>query len=154
MRPSKTVTIGSRMEDREVKAIRIFPALLVLMMFAGIGDADAAAKKTTKNSVPDVSIASVPDAKFDIFINALCRGKTAKIKLTNKGDRWPDLADFKIYRTSDNSVITGRRLKMASNQRASFSLQGTFHRGEEIGVFVDPTWTDRKFEYDKRITCR
>ncbi len=136
-----------------MKAIRIFPALLALAMFVGTGDAVAATGKDTNSKIPDVSIASAP-AKFDIHVNARCRGRIAEVRLVNKGDRWPELGEFKIIRISDNSLITERRLIMGKNQRASFRLQGTFHRGDEIGVFIDPSWTDRKFKYDSRITCR
>jgi hypothetical protein len=154
MRPSKTANIGSRMEERKVKAIRLFSALLALAVYAGIGDVEAAAGKGSKSSASNVSIASVPEAKFDIFVKARCRGKIAQVNLINKGDRWPDLANFRIIRASDKSMITGRKLVMAKGQKASFVLQGTFHRGDEIGVFVDPTWTERKFTFDSRITCK
>ena len=138
-----------------MKELRLVLALVPLMMFAGIGDAGAAAEKSTKAETSDVLVAAVPNAKFEIFVNAICRrGKTALIRLVNKGERWPDLGEFRILRTSDNSLITQRRLTMEKNQVASFRLHGTYHRGDEIGVFIDPDWFDRKFEYDKRITCK
>lgn len=140
---------------KKVKEFRLISVLVALAMFAGIGYADAAAKKNATAETPDILVASVPNPKFDIFVNAICRrGKTALIRLVNKGERWPELGEFKIFRTSDNSVITLRRLKMETNQVASFRLQGTYHRGDEIGVFIDPDWFDRNFEYDKRITCK
>ncbi|MBL6929818.1 MAG: hypothetical protein ISR44_11675 [Rhodospirillales bacterium] len=137
-----------------MKMYRLFHAFIALIMLAGVGNAEAAAKKSMIDDVDDVSLASIPEATFDIFVQARCHGKTAEVKLINKGDRWPDLGEFKIFRADDKSVITGRKLVMAKNQRASFVLQGSFHRGDEIGVFVNPTWTEREFTFDSRITCK
>jgi len=96
----------------------------------------------------------VTGEKLDLEISAKCDGRTPVFQVTNLGDRWPRLGAINIYRTDGKAMVTKRRMKLDTSQQATFKVR---KRGKalagEIGMWIQPSWTDRPFQYDSKITC-
>lgn len=120
-------------------------------------------------SMPDSQIASSTKASFrvektsngvirdilDLVVAATCRERTPVFTVTNLGDRWPLQGDVIIYQTDGKAMVTKRRLKLDAAEQATFNVN---KRGRplvgEVGVWIKPSWTERPFKYDAKITCR
>ncbi len=96
----------------------------------------------------------VTNDKLDLEISAKCDGRTPVFQVTNLGDRWSRLAAISIYRTDGKAMVTKRRMKLESSQQATFKVR---KRGKalagEVGMFIQPSWANRPFQYDSKITC-
>jgi hypothetical protein len=86
-------------------------------------------------------------------IKATCEKKAAIFKITNLGEKWPRLGAFVIYRTKGKKQRLKRSLRLTQNQIATFRISGKRNRGQ-LGLWIEPSWTKRKFRYDLRIYCR
>ncbi len=92
---------------------------------------------------------------LDLKVSATCHGRMPVFTVTNLGDRWPRLGVINIYQTDGRTMVTKRRLKLDTAQQATFNVlkRGRALAGE-VGVWIQPSWTDRQFQYDAKITCR
>jgi len=98
---------------------------------------------------------SIEGSELSLEINAICEGKTPTFQITNLGDRWPRLAEIAIYRTDTNGMVTQRRLRMTNSQQMIFKLPDALSaEGDEFGIFVQPTWYQRAFQYDATVKCQ
>lgn len=98
---------------------------------------------------------AIEGKELSLEVNAICEGKTPAFQITNLGDRWPRLAEIAIYRTDTNGMVTQRRLRMTNSQQMIFKLPDALGaEGNEYGLNVNPTWYERKFEYDATIKCQ
>jgi hypothetical protein len=97
---------------------------------------------------------AIEGKELSLEVNAICEGTTPAFQITNLGDRWPRLAEISIFRTDTNGMVTQRRLRMTNSQQMVFKLPDTLGReGAEFGIFVQPTWYERVFQYDATIKC-
>ena len=92
---------------------------------------------------------------LNVEVSATCRGRTPVFKVTNLGDGWPRLGNINIYQTDGRTIVTKRRLKLDTAEQATFNVhtRGRALAGE-FGIWIKPSWTDRPFQYDAKITCR
>ncbi len=102
----------------------------------------------------EISNGSIHDI-LDLEVSARCRGRTPVFSVINLGDGWPRLGNINIYQTAGRTIITKRRLKLDSAQKATFNVHARVGAlAGEVGVWIQPSWTDRPFQYDAKITCR
>ena len=97
---------------------------------------------------------AVEGKELSLEINAICEGKTPTFQITNLGERWPRLAEISIYRTDTNGMMTQRRLRMTNSQQMIFKLPDSMvQTGSEFGIYIQPTWYERAFQYDATVKC-
>ncbi len=88
---------------------------------------------------------------LDLKIDVKCEKGTAVFKLVNNGGKWLKLGAIQIYRVDGKKVISQRRLRLAKGQTSSFKARA--EDGGEVGLWVEPSWYRRKFDYDAKIAC-
>ncbi len=112
----------------------------------------AGGNKSSRNN-RNVETASVSSGDLDVEINASCKSKTVVFKITNLGDKWPRLGTVNIYRVDGKALLSKRRLKLANSQQAMFKIKDRGRENGLVGLWLEPSWTDRKFKYDATISC-
>ncbi len=114
-------------------------------------DGEAAIDKAT---VTELSIDdAAPGGKVDIEIKAYCEPGRSVFQVWNKGKRWPKTAIVGAYKASDNTALSTRRVRLAIGQKMTFRVKNATSDGAEVVLWVDPSWTDRPFGYDAKLTC-
>lgn len=146
---------------------RMFIALAVaaatLIAGAGVADAQqtrlpAPIRVAPGTDVQNVQVHSVDLAQagrsiVDLEIVTACVDGVATFKIANKGEAWPRLGTLNVFKVADDGLrtIAKRDMRFASGQQASFRLKKA--KGETIGLFVQPTWYERPFEFDAQVSC-
>ena len=51
-------------------------------------------------------------------------------------------------------ILIKRKMKLKSNQIVSFNIKTNKFGADLIGVWVNPTWYKRHFEYDSVVNCQ
>lgn len=92
-------------------------------------------------------------AQVNVTIAATCDGEQAVFKIVNKGNEWPTVAKFSIYRVNGNILVSQRRMRLTSNQEASFRIKGGGAQKMEFGIFIEPEWYTREFTFDEKVSC-
>ncbi|HEY9080874.1 hypothetical protein [Magnetovibrio sp.] len=131
--------LGSR---KIVGAVLAFTAGLV-----GVSSSSAA------ELIAQAEIAAAPPAVLRVDVSSACVGQGAVFKIVNRGSQWPRTSLLRLYYTDDNSLIGQRRLRLADNQRVSFAVNDKVAAGRPIGVWLDPGWYKRGFQFDAEATC-
>lgn len=86
-------------------------------------------------------------------INAWCDAKTAIFQVFNEGQPWPKTGQISIFRIDGKKPITKRRLRLTAGQRMSFKISAEKSKAGEVGLWVDPSWYSRDFQYDAKLDC-
>lgn len=97
--------------------------------------------------------ASLIGEKLDIEVSARCDNSTVVFQVTNLGEKWPRLGTINIYRTEGKALLVKRRLKLANSQQATFKVRDRKHKNDPVGLWLSPSWSNREFKYDAKITC-
>ena len=92
--------------------------------------------------------------ELDLGILVGCKGKVATIKIKNNGAIWPKLAELQLYNAGKREILIKRKMKLKSNQIVSFNIKTNKFGADLIGVWVNPTWYKRHFEYDSVVNCQ
>ena len=96
----------------------------------------------------------VTGEKLNLEISAKCVGLLPVFRVTNLGDQWPHPGAINIYQTDGRTMVTKKSIRLSTSQNATFKV---FEKGKsitgEVGVWIQPSWTNRPFQYDSRITC-
>jgi hypothetical protein len=78
----------------------------------------------------------------------------AAFQVTNLGDRWPRLGEVAIYRTDTKGMLVQRRVRMTNSQQMIFKIPDELSKELlEVGIFIEPSWYERKFAYDATVKC-
>ncbi len=111
-------------------------------------------KKVKSKGKTQPQVASVTGDKLDVEVVASCEKQGVLFKITNLGEKWPRLSTINIYRTDTKGVLSKRRLRLASSQQATFRVRGKkAEDAGEVGLWIEPSWFNRKFKYDTKINC-
>lgn len=89
-----------------------------------------------------------------IDIRSGCTSKGVVFKIVNRGKKWPRTARLKLFNVDDNTLISERRLRLASLQQVSFIVSDKVNQGRRIGVWVEPDWYERPFAFDAERDCK
>lgn len=89
----------------------------------------------------------------DMTVSVVCKDGDATFTVTNNGVAWPGVGNLSVYSTDARKLIHQRRLRLAAGQRTTFRVTGVAADHLEFGLWVDPSWFERAFDYDARIKC-
>jgi len=95
--------------------------------------------------------------KMDIMVN--CQDGKAVFRVKNVGNAWPKSSTFAIYnmRKKGNKrlrkLIAKRRMRLKDGQRASFKIKTETLPTGRVGLWVNPGWYEREFDYDATVSC-
>lgn len=92
-------------------------------------------------------------ATVDVTITSTCEEGNAVFKVVNKGFEWPTVAKFSVYRVKGNTLVSQRRMRLTSNQQASFRVKAGGPEQVELGIFIEPEWYTREFTFDAKVSC-
>jgi len=103
----------------------------------------------------DVEVAAIQVADLNLNVDGECRDGIASFKVSNQGETWPKLATIAIYRVGNGSPkrVSARRMRLSDGQMATFKVPPAKNTTGRLGLFVEPSWVKRKFEFDATLTC-
>ena len=87
----------------------------------GLTEADADALAVRPSSL-QLAQGSSP---VNVEIATACEDGYAVFKIVNKGNEWPTVAKFSVYRVVGNTLVSQRRMRLTSSQMASFLMANT-----------------------------
>ena len=118
-----------------------------------IGDDKGNDADKDKSGAP-AQVASIDDGDFQLEVSARCDDGQVIFQITNVGDKWPRLGAISIHRTDTDAMLTKRRLRLNNSQQATFTVRKKqVAEVGEVGLWIEPSWFDRKFHYDSKIAC-
>jgi hypothetical protein len=121
----------------------------------GNSTADLDAKPEPKQELaPASKVETIEGAELNVEVAAICDAGAVNFQITNLGDRWPRLAEISIFRTDTNAKLIQRRVRMTNSQQMIFKVPADQNAAGELGIFVDPSWYERKFAYDAKLNCK
>jgi len=84
-----------------------------------------------------------------------CSGSVAKFKIKNEGENWPRTSSISIFRIegANRFPVSSRRMRLKKGQMVSFTVTKSRNPTGHLGLFVDPGWYERLFDYDATLTC-
>jgi hypothetical protein len=123
-----------------------------------IADAEVATFATAaggpQTNPPQEEAKAVEKQELSVDVSASCRNGLAVFQVTNLGNKWPRLGEISLYRTDTNGMLSQRRVRMIEAQEMSITVPADVARGAgEVGLYIEPAWYPRKFEYDARVSC-
>ncbi len=127
--------------------------------------ATAAGSATDEAPVSEVKInntrspiqkASVSSSALRLNISTSCQDGNSIFKVTNRGAAWPKSSIFQIYRMDGEGkqIISSRRMRLKADQSSTFQIKASKNPTGQLGLFVDPAWYQRGFDYDATVRCR
>jgi len=139
-----------KMVDERIETLRCLKA--------EFGDERTAEQKAGKGgalAAPTREIVkSVEGQNLDLEVSAVCQGGIPAFQVTNLGDRWPKLGEVSIYRTDTKAMLVQRRVRMTNSQQMIFKVPDNIAKdADEVGIFIEPSWYQRNFQYDATIKC-
>lgn len=138
-----------------MKGLRVALACLAgALALVDVAGATTVEKGSAAAPAEKVFMTQATVAAVGLDIVASCQGRAVYFSFVNIGDDWPATAAIKVIRLSDRSLLFERSMRMAKHQKGSFRLQAEKNPGGEIGFFVEPSWTERPFTVDAKVTCK
>ena len=102
------------------------------------------------------ALAVVPAAaqgpEIKLQVSAKCEGGDAQFEIVNMGETWPRMATISILRTDNRTVVSQRKIRMAAGQRMVFRAREAPGAGG-LGLWVEPEWYSRAFNFDAVVNC-
>ena len=126
---------------------------LYLMAAAAIGLAVLVFSQTADAT----ETAQAATSALKLQIDTDCKAGDATFKVQNTGDAWPKSSTFSIYRIlgeGKGHVISKRRMRLNSGQRASFRIKASKNTTGRLGISIDPSWYQRDRRLDAKLECR
>ncbi len=117
-------------------------------------------EQSDESPVTEVQIqidASSPGAsQMKLEISTSCSNGVSRFKIQNQGPDWPKAGSFSIFRIEGTKKypVSARRMRLKQGQIASFTVKKSRNLSGHLGLFVEPTWYTRPFEYDATLSCR
>ncbi len=102
-----------------------------------------------------VETAAIPAVDLKLDVASRCTDGDSIFTITNRGKAWPNLGSIGIYRINDgqSQKINARRMRFDAGQSASLKIKAAQNTTGRLGVFVDPSWGERKFSFDATLAC-
>ncbi len=102
---------------------------------------------------PLAQAAATPDDELDMKVSVKCQHGDAVFMIVNRGKAWPEPGIISVYWTEVTRLVHERRLRLGAGQRISFRVSGVAGNSFEFGLWINPSWFKRPFDYDARIKC-
>jgi CheY-like chemotaxis protein len=96
---------------------------------------------------------AVAGTHLKLGVSMKCDDGNISLSVSNKGNRWPNFGEVRVYRTSNETVVKKRSLLLARGQTVTFNVDAKMYGSEEMGLWVKPLWYARDFKYDAVINC-
>ncbi|HEX9569574.1 MAG TPA: hypothetical protein VF987_07835 [Rhodospirillales bacterium] len=97
--------------------------------------------------------AAMPKDLLDMKVTVKCQGGDAVFMIVNHGKAWPEPGVISVYWTGVTRLVHERRMRLGAGQRITFRVPGVAGDNFEFGLWVNPSWFKRQFDYDARIKC-
>lgn len=91
---------------------------------------------------------------LEMEVSANCKGRTARIQLVNKGASWPQSSTIFLHNLDGDSLVARRRLRLKTDQSASFKVKSPRDGIVTMGLRVEPSWTDDTLRSDLSLSCK
>jgi len=119
-------------------------------------DEDPVDEVPAKQARPAQQNASVTSGALRLNVATSCENGNAVFKVTNRGGEWPKASIFAIYRLGGEGkqIVSSRRMRLKANQTSTFQIKASKNPTGQLGLFVDPSWYKRGFDYDATLRCR
>jgi hypothetical protein len=103
---------------------------------------------------PRAAVASAGRMKLEV--STVCSNGVSQFRVKNQGSDWSAAGAFSIYRIEDNNKyrVSSRRMRLKNGQVVSFTVKKSHNPSGNLGLFVDPGWYARPFNYDATLTCQ
>ena len=138
------------------KILFIFTLFMAMSAFA-IGAAVSPLASETGQAGSAVSheqdMAAAPASFLQMEITSTCTEKGALFRIINRGAKWPRNGVLHVYFADDQSSMTKRSMRLASNQKVSFVISNNKSSGRPVGMWIEPQWYKREFVYDAKSDC-
>lgn len=107
------------------------------------------------DGVAAVEFGSIRTTAMDMRVESLCSAGVAVFRMTNVGDRWPDMARIGLYKLDDGEPVqlSARDIRFAEGQMSTFKIRTDRVRGTKFGLWVDPKWESRPRSWDATVSC-
>lgn len=122
-------------------AMTLGAALLLLPSFIG----SAAAEEKPQ--------ASKADNFTQLEFRAHCTPFGGSLRIINRGDRWPDKAEVKLFREGVNKPVAERILLLGKGQQFSYLVKNHHLEGKRYLLQLNPRWHDKKNSFGTSISC-
>lgn len=119
------------------------------------GSATAAtASAPAISSETNIELAGLTSAAppFRLQITSECSGGEARFRVTNLGERWPQLGTFALFNEATKQPLSERQMRLG--ERQSFTFKVAAVPGTNYGLRIKPSWYDRGLGTDATLTCR
>jgi len=130
------------------KCVSAASSVVALFVFSAIFFFASAA-----TDVAQAGDAATPPEFLRLEVTSACTDKGAVFKIINRGGKWPRMGHLRLYYADIKSEIGERRLRLAPGQKVSFVVKKSVSKGRPVGVWVEPEWYKREFEFDARTNC-
>jgi hypothetical protein len=91
---------------------------------------------------------------YSVEVNARCDGTNTIFEVVNLVSNWLGAAAVGVYRVREVGIVEKQVRRLASKQRLTMRVAPERGRGvEQLGVWVQPSWLLRDFQFDAQITC-
>jgi len=97
--------------------------------------------------------AAMPKDPLEMKVTVKCQGGDAVFMIVNQGKAWPEPGIISVYWTGVTRLVHERRMRLGAGQRITFRVPGVAGDSFEFGLWVNPSWFKRAFDYDARIKC-
>lgn len=109
-------------------------------------DTDGVGKHT---EVVDLAFAS---SALKLTVDSMCRRGKVVFRMKNDGASWPGRARMQVLDADSGEVITGRAIRLKSQQSAGFSIL-PHTRTETLTLRIEATWLPEAYEHAVGQSC-
>ena len=113
-----------------------------------------AAGANAQMAPPPTEFAATSPVFLQLEVTSTCTEDGAQFKVINRGSKWPRTGFLRLYHTDNNSMISERRVRLGEDQKVSFVVRGKVSQGRPVGIWIEPEWYKRDFEYDAALNCK
>ena len=88
-------------------------------------------------------------------VSTSCENGDSLFKVTNRGGNWPKSSSFSIFRINKGAKreVSSRRFRLKANQTSTFRIKSSQNPTRHLGIFINPSWYNRSFDFDATLKC-
>ncbi len=90
---------------------------------------------------------------LDLYVTSKCVDGSAVFQVRNVGANKLKSLNFKLFKVSQNLVVSKRRMSLNKGQTATFKVKNAAIIPDQIGLFIDSKQIPRKHQADVSVKC-
>ena len=90
---------------------------------------------------------------LDLYVISSCVDGAAVFKIRNIGLEKLESVNFKLFKVSQNLLVSKRRMNLNKGQTATFKIKNANKIPDKIGLFVDSKLIVREQKIDVAVRC-